>query len=188
MGLLLGRGVFPRLTGLLNRARRALSGSEWNSTDWEQIGIIHTPFTEETGMPIQPTFSEATGTVEIDPAYSDGLLDIEGLSHLVLLYRFHRANGHDLRVQPFMEDETHGVFATRAPRRPTSIGMSVVKLETVDDGTLTVTGIDVIDGTPLLDVKPFVPEFDHVDSAEIGWLEDSISNTERGTADSRFVE
>ncbi|MDR5657325.1 tRNA (N6-threonylcarbamoyladenosine(37)-N6)-methyltransferase TrmO [Halodesulfurarchaeum sp. HSR-GB] len=155
---------------------------------FQPIGTIHSPYSEESGMPIQGAFSDAMGVVDLDEAYVDGLLDIEGFSHLVLLYQFHAAESYDLQPQPFMEDTTHGVFATRAPRRPNPIGMSVVELENVSDGTLFVSGIDVLDGTPLLDIKPYVPDFNGVESARIGWLEDSIENERRRTADDRFLD
>ncbi|WP_200899161.1 tRNA (N6-threonylcarbamoyladenosine(37)-N6)-methyltransferase TrmO [Halanaeroarchaeum sulfurireducens] len=152
------------------------------------IGTIHSPHTDQEGMPIQGAFSDSMGVVQVDPAYADGLLDVDGFSHLVLLYQFHEADSYDLQTEPFMEDDVHGVFATRAPRRPNPIGMSVVELENVSGNTLFVSGIDVIDGTPLIDVKPFVPEFNGVDDATIGWLEDAIGNERRRTADDRFVE
>ncbi len=155
--------------------------------EFERIGTIHSPFTEESGMPIQGAFSDAMGVVELDADYEAGLRDIEDFSHVILLYQFHAAGEYDLQVKPFMEDDVHGVFATRAPRRPNPIGMSVVELENVSGGSLFVSGIDVLDGTPLLDVKPFVPDFNGVKEAEIGWLEDSIENEDRRTADDRFI-
>ncbi|MFW6384144.1 MAG: tRNA (N6-threonylcarbamoyladenosine(37)-N6)-methyltransferase TrmO [Halodesulfurarchaeum sp.] len=152
------------------------------------IGTIHSPFTEEKGMPIQGAFSEAMGVVEVEEEYVDGLLDVAGFSHLILVYEFHNAEGYDLTPQPFMEDEVHGVFATRAPRRPNPIGLSVVELENVSGNRLFVSGIDVLDGTPLLDVKPFVPGFNGVEDATIGWLEDAIDREDRQVADDRFAE
>lgn len=166
----------------------AQSGGLRETVALQQIGTIHSPYTEESGMPIQGAFSESMGVVELDPEYEDGLLDLEGFSHVVLLYQFHAAADYDLQTQPFMEDQVHGVFATRAPRRPNPIGMSVVELENVSGTSLFVSGIDVLDETPLLDVKPFVPEFNGVEDARIGWLEDSIENEGRRTADDRFVE
>ena len=151
------------------------------------IGTIHSPFTAEEGMPIQGGFSETSGTVELDEKYEDGLLDLDGFSHVVLLYHFHEAEGFDLQPEPYMEDQPHGVFATRAPRRPNPIGLSVVELTEVDGTTLAVEGIDVLDGTPLLDLKPFVPAFNGVTEAEIGWLADAIGNEDRRRADDRFL-
>ncbi|MFW5922114.1 MAG: tRNA (N6-threonylcarbamoyladenosine(37)-N6)-methyltransferase TrmO [Halodesulfurarchaeum sp.] len=159
-----------------------------NTASMDPIGTIHSPYTEATGMPIQGAFSDAMGVVEVDDEYAEGLLDVEEFSHLILIYEFHSADGYDLQSQPFMEDEVHGVFATRAPRRPNPIGMSVVELENVSGTSLFVSGIDVIDGTPLLDIKPFVPAFNGVEEPRIGWLEDAIENEERRQADDRFLE
>jgi tRNA-Thr(GGU) m(6)t(6)A37 methyltransferase TsaA len=135
------------------------------------IGVIHSPFRDRKGMPIQAAFSEAQGTVEIDPEYADGLEGIEGFSHIILLYLFHQSDGYQLRVKPFLDDVEWGLFATRYPARPNPIGISVVKLLARDGNRLLVGGIDVLDGTPLLDVKPFVPRFDHREGARVGWLE-----------------
>ncbi|UWG46418.1 tRNA (Thr-GGU) A37 N-methylase [Halanaeroarchaeum sp. HSR-CO] len=154
---------------------------------YDPIGVIRSPFESEAGMPIQGAFSDASGVVEVDERFADGLLDLEGFSHLLLVYEFHRSDGYDLRVQPFMEDDVHGVFATRAPRRPNPIGVSVVELDSVSDSFLFVEGIDVLDGTPLLDVKPFVPPFNGVEDASIGWLEGSIDDEDRRVADDRFL-
>ena len=122
-------------------------------------------------MPIQAAFSEAEGTVEVDPEYADGLEGIEGFSHIILLYLFHRSDGYRLKVQPFLDDVEWGLFATRYPARPNPIGISVVKLLARDGNRLLVSGIDVLDGTPLLDIKPFVPRFDHREEGRVGWLE-----------------
>jgi tRNA-Thr(GGU) m(6)t(6)A37 methyltransferase TsaA len=155
---------------------------------YRPIGTIHSPFNDEEGMPIQGGFSEAEGTVELDAEYADGLRDLDGFSHVILLYHFDRSDGYDLEPEPYMEDESHGVFATRAPRRPNPIGVSVVELTAVDGTTLHVRGIDILDGTPLLDVKPFVPAFNGVEDATIGWLEDAIGNESRRRADDRFLD
>ena len=152
------------------------------------IGRIHSPFTTEEGMPIQNGFSEATGTIEIEEQFEAGLRDLDGFSHVILLYHFHRSDGFDVTTQPYMEDEDHGVFATRAPRRPNPIGMSVVELADVSGTTITVEGIDVLDGTPLLDIKPFVPQFNGVEDARIGWLTDAIESESRRRADDRFLD
>ena len=127
------------------------------------IGVIHSPFTEKDQTPIQASRSQAIGLVEINPAFADGLQDIDGFSHIILFYIFHRSAGYSLHVKPFLDDQKRGVFATRYPYRPNPIGLSIVKLLTHQDNTLTVEGIDVLDGTPLLDIKPFVPEFDFKD-------------------------
>ena len=135
------------------------------------IGVIRTPFTEPTGMPIQPTFSRALGRVEVLPEYAEGLLDLEGFSHVILIYALHRSEGYSLRVKPFLDDIARGLFATRYPCRPNPIGLSTVRLLSRQDNVLEVEGIDVLDGTPLLDIKPYVPEFDCKADAHAGWYD-----------------
>jgi tRNA-Thr(GGU) m(6)t(6)A37 methyltransferase TsaA len=125
------------------------------------IGIIHSPFTNPAGMPIQPTGAEGVpGRVVIDPACRDGLKDLDGFSHIHLLYAFHLADGFTLHVKPFLDNRLRGVFSTRAPRRPNAIGLSVVRLVRIEENILHIEDVDVIDGTPLLDIKPYVPAFD----------------------------
>ena len=136
------------------------------------IGFIHSPFKERRGTPIQPTRGRGVrGTVEIMPEYADGLADLNGFSHVVLIYIFHRSQGFDLRVTPFLDTEKRGLFATRAPRRPNPIGLSVVRLIGIEDNRLLIEDLDILDGTPLLDIKPYVPEFDHRTEVREGWLE-----------------
>ncbi len=156
---------------------------------YDPIGVVHTEFEEPTGMPIQASVaSGAVGTVEIREEYADGLADLDGFSHVFLLYHFHESDGAaPLTVEPFLEDESHGVFATRAPRRPNPIGLSVVTLEAVDGTTLTVSDVDVVDGTPLLDVKPYVPAFDERADCDVGWMEGNLDRTPRHESDDRFV-
>jgi len=144
---------------------------------YKPIGIIHSPFKETNGMPIQPIGAKGIlGSVEIFPEFCEGLKDIEGFSHIILVYHFHRSKGYSLLVKPFVDDKKRGVFATRAPRRPNPIGISVVRLVKVERCNLQVEGIDVLDGTPLLDIKPYVPEFDFEDRVKVrtGWLEGKI--------------
>ena len=135
------------------------------------IGIIRTPFTELEGMPVQPAFSQAIGRVEVFAEYAEGLQDLEGLSHVILIYALHRSEGYALRVKPFLDDVAHGLFATRYPCRPNPIGLSTVRLLSRQDNRLEVEGIDVLDGTPLLDIKPYVPDFDAVTDARAGWYD-----------------
>jgi tRNA-Thr(GGU) m(6)t(6)A37 methyltransferase TsaA len=151
------------------------------------IGIIHTPYRTIEEMPIQPIgAASVSGTVVLEPAYAEGLQDIEGFSHLILIYQFHRAKGFDLTVKPFLDDHTHGLFATRAPRRPNSIGLSVVPLLARDANILSVGCIDVLDGTPLLDIKPFVPDFDAPTVTAVGWLAGKKDQAQRMRSDGRF--
>jgi len=135
------------------------------------IGIIHAPFTEKSKTPIQAARSQAIGYVEVLPEFSDGLQDIEALSHIYLLYAFHESSGYKLQVKPFLDDQEHGIFATRYPYRPNPIGISIVKLLSRENNILTVEGIDTLDGTPLLDIKPYVPDFDLRTNVRTGWYE-----------------
>lgn len=156
---------------------------------YDSIGAIRTPFESPDGMPIQPTGADsATGTVEVYPAFADGLADLEAFSHCILLYHFHASSDDTpLKVEPFLDDERRGVFSTRAPQRPNPIGLSVVAVESVEGRELTVSGIDVVDRTPLLDVKPFVPEFDVPSETETGWMDASPSTVRSQRADERFL-
>ncbi len=134
------------------------------------IGVIHSDFVEREGMPCQAARSEAEGTVEVFDAYGEGLRDIEGFSHIILVYVFDRGGEVSLTVRPFLDDADHGVFSTRHPNRPNPIGLSVVELLRRDRNKLFVKGLDVLDQTPLLDIKPYVPRFDHHPADRTGWL------------------
>ncbi|MBS3809432.1 MAG: tRNA (N6-threonylcarbamoyladenosine(37)-N6)-methyltransferase TrmO [Desulfobacterales bacterium] len=154
---------------------------------YEPIGIIHSPFNTPEGMPIQPAGAkDIRGSVEVDDKYEDGLGDIEGFSHIILVYHFHLVTGFDLKVTPFIDDQPHGLFSTRAPRRPNPIGLSVVRLVLREGNTLQIEGVDVLDGTPLLDIKPFSPEFDCPESARTGWMEKAKGKVQEKKADDRF--
>jgi len=136
------------------------------------IGLIRSPFTRKDQTPIQPYRSQAAGQVMLLPDYEGGLEGLEDFSHVILLYFFHNAEpGYDLVVTPYLDSEPHGLFATRYPRRPNPIGLSVVRLVRREGHVLHVDGIDVLDGTPLLDIKPYVPPFDAFPEATMGWLE-----------------
>ncbi len=151
------------------------------------IGVIRSPFAELDGMPIQPAGARGvTGTVEVWPHYAAGLQDLDGFSHIILLYHLHQASGFSLSVVPFLDDRPRGLFATRAPRRPNPIGLSVVRLVEVDGCTLRIQDVDVLDGTPLLDIKPFVPQFDAPAVERIGWLAGKVEAAGRVQSDERF--
>ncbi len=138
---------------------------------YRPIGIIHTGFREKKVAPIQGVFAkDAKGEVEVFPEYADGLRDIEVFSHVILIYHFHLSDGYSLISKPFLKDEQHGIFSIRHFKRPNPIGLSVVKLKEVRGNILEICEVDIIDGTPLLDIKPFVPQFDHRDNARSGWL------------------
>jgi tRNA-Thr(GGU) m(6)t(6)A37 methyltransferase TsaA len=153
------------------------------------IGIIHTPFANLDGMPIQPSGAkDVEGTIILEPQYEEGLRDLDGFSHIILLYHFHRSKGYHLTVKPFLDTVERGLFATRAPRRPNPIGLSIVRLVRIENSTLHVQGVDVLDGTPLLDIKPWVPAFDVREKAQAGWLDQKQEDSRSLKSDRRFVE
>ena len=135
------------------------------------IGIIHTPFTEKDQTPIQPSRSQAVGSVEVYPEFEDGLQDIENFSYIYLLYVFHQSDGYSLKIKPFLDNQVHGLFSTRYPCRPNPIGISIVQLLKREGNKLSVKGVDMLDNTPLLDIKPYVPEFDVRTKVQTGWYE-----------------
>jgi tRNA-Thr(GGU) m(6)t(6)A37 methyltransferase TsaA len=160
-----------------------------NEIKYKPIGIIHSPFKEPKGTPIQPAGAKGTnGIVEIFPEYVEGLKDIEGFSHIILLYHFHLSKGPALIAKPYMDNETHGVFAMRGPSRPNPIGISVVRLAKVEGKMLHIRDVDIVEGTPLLDIKPYVPEFDIKEVERIGWLEENVGKLSQSKDDGRFAD
>ena len=156
---------------------------------YKPIGVIYSPFKEPKGTPIQPAGARGIdGTVEVFPEYAEGLKDIEGFSYIILICHFHLSRGWSLEVKPFMDDQLHGLFATRAPARPNPIGISTVRLVRVEENILHIQDIDIVDGTPLLDIKPYVPEFDVRDVAKTGWLEKNLHKLSTSKDDDRFVK
>jgi len=152
------------------------------------IGVIHSPFKEREGMPIQPIGAKGIkGKIEIFPEFKDGLKDLDGFSHIILLFNFHLSTDYKLLVKPFMENTIRGVFATRAPRRPNQIGMSIVKLESVENNILNISNVDIVDGTPLLDIKPYVKKIDCVKTDKTGWLEKKVDKFRNKISDDRFL-
>ncbi len=140
---------------------------------YKAIGIIHSCFNEQSSTPIQGVFSDATGTIEIFPEYAEGLKDIEGFSHIFLIYHFHRALEHSLVQKPFLDGSRgRGIFATRHFNRPNHIGLSLVELTGVKGNVLEISGVDILDGTPLLDIKPYVRQFDIRDNVRSGWFDE----------------
>jgi tRNA-Thr(GGU) m(6)t(6)A37 methyltransferase TsaA len=155
--------------------------------NYRPIGIIHSPFKSREGTPIQPIGGIGVrAKVEIFPEYVEGLQDLEGFSHIILLYHCHLSQAYKLKVKPFLDDVERGLFATRAPARPNPIGISVVRLIQIERATLSVQDIDIIDQTPLLDIKPFVPDFDVRKAQRTGWLEKKAANAEKTSDDGRF--
>jgi tRNA-Thr(GGU) m(6)t(6)A37 methyltransferase TsaA len=153
------------------------------------IGIIRTPFIKPTGTPIQPSAATGvSGEVEVFPEFAEGLEDLAGFSHIILLYHFHLSKKYNLRVKPFLDDNYRGLFATRAPARPNPIGLSVVRLIKIENTTLHVKDLDIIDETPLLDIKPYTVEFDVRAVEKAGWLEKKTKQLSKTVDDGRFAE
>lgn len=155
----------------------------------EPIGVIRTPYTRLEDMPIQSGGGrDVQGELIIKPQYSEGLADLDGFSHIHLLYLFHRTTTTKMRVVPFLDDEPRGVFATRAPVRPNHLGLSVVELVGVEGCRVTIRNIDILDGTPLLDIKPYIKAFDGVEECRSGWMEAARAEVEAYRSDDRFSE
>ena len=160
-----------------------------NTLKYNQIGIIHTPFREPKGTPIQAVASQgAEGTVEVFKKYQAGLEGLDGFSHIILIYHFHLSKEPQLKVKPFMDDQKYGLFSTRAPARPNPIGISIVQLSKIEGNTIHVKDLDIVDGTPLLDIKPYVPEIDNRDTREIGWLKNNIARLSISKDDGSFSQ
>jgi tRNA (adenine37-N6)-methyltransferase len=159
------------------------------SIKYHPIGVIHSPYKSSVGTPIQPVVAtDSTAIIEVFAEYSDGLKDVEGFSHLMLFFHMHLAKKAQMKVIPFLDTCEHGIFATRSPSRPNPIGFSVVKLLRVEGRLLSVTEVDILDGTPLLDIKPFVPEFDDREEVRTGWFESKVKNISEITDDGRFCK
>ena len=161
-----------------------------NSYALETIGVIHTPFSQQRGTPIQPAFAgETRGEVLLDQPHRLALQDLDGFERIWLIYLFHEARRWKALVTPFLDTQQRGLFATRAPSRPAPIGISAVRLIAVKEDRLIVEGVDILDGTPLLDIKPYVPKFDAFPESAAGWLDSAGSRTKpQGQADDRFKD
>jgi len=154
---------------------------------YKPIGWIRSPFESIKGMPIQPGGArDIQGKVEITKEYVAGLKDLEGFSHIILIYHFHLASGSAMEVTPFLDDTMRGLFATRAPKRPNPIGISTVRLEKIENATLHIRDVDIVDDTPLLDIKPYVPEFDAPGDARTGWIGEAGKSLRHTRSDTRF--
>jgi len=157
----------------------------------KQIALIHSPFCDLVNMPVQPKGArEAYATIEFEKEYEEGLKDLDGFSHVYLLYHFHKVKEPKLRVVPFNDKSNtpRGVFATRTPMHPNSMGLSVVELVKVEKNIVTIRGVDILDGTPLLDIKPYIENFDKVEEeARSGWMQSSLDEVSRKRSDDRFV-
>ena len=153
------------------------------------IGVVRSPFTALEGMPLQTVAAQGVqGSVELEPIYAAGLTDLAAFSHLILLTHLHQMSGYALAVTPYLDDQPHGLFATRSPRRPNPIGLSVVRLIAIHDATLIIEDVDLLDGTPVLDLKPYVPAFDARETERIGWYAGRIERVQSTRSDKRFTE
>lgn len=155
----------------------------------EIIGTVHSPFEKSEGTPIQPTAAkDAKGTIEIKPQFKEGLSDLEGFSHIVVLFGFHLSNDYRLKLKPYLDDTPRGLFSTRAPKRPSQIGLSIVRLDKIEGAVLHITGLDMLDGTPVLDIKPYIPSLNPSEPVKLGWLEKAHKHFGHKKADNRMDE
>lgn len=151
------------------------------------IGIVHSEFTSKVGVPIQTASApQLCAELEVFPAYAAGLRDLEGFEYLILLTHMHQAAGEPLEVVPFLDSAAHGVFATRSPMRPNRIGLSIVRLVSIQGPILHFEGNDMIDGTPILDIKPYVPAFDVRQTDRIGWFAAKLDQLPNKRSDDRM--
>lgn len=151
------------------------------------IGYLETPFETVNNMPIQPlVIASSEGKAILYHEFAAGLKDLDGFSHIILLFLLHKIEGYQLEVVPFMDDVPHGVFATRSPKRPNRIGMSIVRLERIEDNIIYFKGVDMLNGSPLLDIKPYYSYFDNRENVRNGWLEGKVLSPERLKSDNRF--
>lgn len=156
--------------------------------EYHPIGIIRTPYKKIEDMPIQPSgAAQVQGKLILNPENLEGLMDLEGFSHIYLIYHFHKVQNYKLVVTPFLDKKPHGVFATRAPKRPNPIGLSIVQLISIEENVLILNNVDILDGTPILDIKPYVPAFDYQEDVKVGWLTDKDDDVKTKRSDERFV-
>ncbi len=158
-----------------------------NQIIYKPIGVIYSPFKSVEGVPIQPAGANGiTGKVKVYKKYSKGLMNLEGFSHIILIYHFHLSKDYLLKVIPFLKKQEQGVFATRAPKRPNQIGISIVKVEKIEKNYIYISNLDIVDGTPLLDIKPYASLFNNVKNEKNGWLSGKIKDAPNIKSDNRF--
>lgn len=151
------------------------------------IGTIQTPFETIENMPIQPRGAVGIrGQIDLFPEFADGLKDLDGFSHAILLYHLHKVEGFNLMPVPFLDTEQRGIFATRSPKRPNAIGLSIVKIVQVENNVIDIENVDMLNETPLLDIKPYVPEFDVYTDVKAGWFEKAKGEVRSKRSDERF--
>lgn len=157
--------------------------------EFSPIGIIHTPFKNVNNMPVQPTAdASAEGWIEIYDEFSEGLADLGGFSHIYLIFHLHESKGSRLKVIPFLDTVERGIFSTRSPARPNPVGLSLVKLVSVTGNILKIQGLDILDGTPLIDIKPFVPMFEDAGDVRTGWFSGKEKEIQGKLSDGRFED
>ena len=155
---------------------------------YDPIGFFNTPHKDVRDMPIQPPGALGVrGSILVLPEYREGLADLDGFSHIIVLYLRHRVRGRDLRVIPFLDTREHGIFATRSPRRPNPVGLSVLRVNAVTEVAVFVENVDMLDGTPVIDIKPYVPDFDVWPAERVGWFEGRSCNAGHARSDARFA-
>jgi len=142
--------------------------------EYQPIGVVHSPFTEGDEIPFQPSLGKGVaGSVEVFPEFAEGLDDLDGFSHIMLLCHFHRSAGYHLKIVPRLDTQIRGLFATRSPRRPNPIGLSIVRLLAIHENELSIMDLDILDGTPVLDIKPYFRDLEAGTEVRIGWLEEA---------------
>lgn len=157
--------------------------------EFTPLGIIHTPFKTVENIPIQPAVrKDIEGRIEVFNEYKEGLSDLDGFSHIYIIFYLHKSRSYKLKVVPFLDTVERGIFSTRSPSRPNPIGLSVVEIVSVKDNIINIKGIDMLDGTPLIDIKPYVPEFESAENIRKGWLEGKEKNIHGKLSDDRFKE
>ena len=155
---------------------------------YSPIGYFRTQYTDIKGMPIQPIGADTVeGIIEVLPEFQNGLQDLEGFSHVFVLYHLPQIEGYDLLVKPFLDTKRHGIFATRSPKRPNPLGLSVMRLKGVSGSSVFLEGIDVLDQTPVIDIKPYVADFDRCDADRFGWFEGKSEHAVHHRSDERFA-
>lgn len=153
------------------------------------IGIVHSPVQSASGGPIQPRGAEHIhAKIEIFPEFAEGLQDLADFSHVIVLYHFHQSRGFKLKVIPFLDTVLRGVFATRAPRRPNAIGFSILPLHEIRANQLHVSQVDMLDKTPVLDIKPYIPWLNPEGETRTGWLKNREQRFQDTTSDDRFLD
>lgn len=155
--------------------------------EFKIIGKVHSRFTEQKGTPIQGKMApEETARIEIFNEFSAGLKDLEGFSHIYVFFKFDRVLQNKLLVKPYLDTCERGVFSTRSPLRPNPLGMTIVRLDRVEENFLHVSGVDILNGSPVIDIKPYIPDFDQHQPERIGWYAANRARAEKVLADDRF--